>query len=210
MADKLIHYVGPSMNPTLSVGDGLNVVPYGTHPICVGDVVVFAHPDGKQNVVHRVVRVDRTGIRTRGDNNNEDDPWTLSPEQIQGRVVSIGTGSQSRPLATGWHGQAQASAVRQWNRTRKWARLQFSRFFHPVYRSLSSGGLFRRCLGSRFPSHVVKYQRSRGVELVVIVAGRVVGKWDPVAQQWRIRAPWRLLVDESALPQDRAATGFDP
>jgi signal peptidase I len=191
MSGELMHYVGPSMNPTLSVGDGLNVVPYGGREVRVGDVIVFPHPQQKYNVVHRVVRIDQAGIRTRGDNNNEDDPWCLRPEQITGRVVS---------MAGGMRGQAEAAAIRRWNRTRKWARFRVAHFLYPIYERLAKSGLLGRCLGNRLTVRVVSYARPNGVELALFLGNRHVGKLECGDQQWRIRAPWRLFVDETALP----------
>ncbi len=85
---KILNYTGPSMNPTLKVGDGMTVVPYGNRRIRVGDVVVFRSPKQDHYVVHRVVSVDSQGIRTIGDNNDRIDPWVLSPDNIMGRVIS--------------------------------------------------------------------------------------------------------------------------
>lgn len=198
-----MHYIGPSMNPTLVVGDGLKVLPYDGRKICPGDVVVFLHPHQNYNVVHRVVRVDGVRIWTRGDNNNEDDPWVLQPEQVLGRVVSVAAGQETRSLDGGVHGQAQGVVIRQWNRTRKWMRVWIARVLHPVYRSMADSGVFRRCFGKGLQLRVVSYVRPKGVELALFLGDRHVGTLDAVTQQWKIRAPWRLVVDEASLPRSQ-------
>jgi signal peptidase I len=200
MSAELMRYVGPSMNPTLAVGDGLKVVPYDGREVRVADVIVFPHPQRKYNVVHRVVRIDQTGIRTRGDNNNEDDPWCLRPEQVLGKVVSVGAGERTRTIPAGARGCAEATAIRGWNRVRKWTRFRVAHFLYPIYDGLAKSGLLRRCLGKRLTVRVVSYARPTGVELALFLGNRHVGKLEAGAEQWRIRAPWRLFVDETALP----------
>jgi hypothetical protein len=195
MSSELMHYIGPSMNPTLSVGDGLKVLPYHGRKVHAGDVVVFPHPQQKYNVVHRVVRVDGTGIWTRGDNNNEDDPWSLQPEQIIGQVVS---------LAGGARGHALAIYIRTWNQMRKWTRLQVARCLRPLYRVLARSGLIQQYFGRWVRPRVVSYARAGGVELVLFLGRREVGKLRAGEQRWQIRAPWRLVVDEASLPQKGA------
>ena len=70
-------YVGPSMNPTLREPEIMEIVPCGSRPLRVGDVVFFLPPGSDRPVVHRVVRVTPAGISTRGDNNSRED--RLSP-----------------------------------------------------------------------------------------------------------------------------------
>ena len=77
------------MNPLLKDGDEMKVVPYKKNLIQVGDVVVFSMKPGKQNVVHRVLSIDASGIRTKGDNNPAVDSGLLDPEEILGLVCSV-------------------------------------------------------------------------------------------------------------------------
>ena len=73
-----------SMEPELSVGDLLIVVPSGEY--VVNDVVVFQ--DGRTPVVHRIVRYEDGKAVTKGDANNaEDEP--IPREIIKGKVVFV-------------------------------------------------------------------------------------------------------------------------
>lgn len=71
-----------SMEPELSVGDMIIVVPSDAYAI--GDVVVFQ--SGRTAVVHRIIGLEGEEITTQGDANNApDDPVALST--VKGKVI---------------------------------------------------------------------------------------------------------------------------
>ncbi|MFM7225370.1 MAG: signal peptidase I [Actinomycetota bacterium] len=75
---------GRSMEPQLHTGELVVARPRAEYRI--GDLVVVRGGGG--NVVHRIVSGDeRRGWRTRGDNNEWIDPWTVRPAEIVGRVT---------------------------------------------------------------------------------------------------------------------------
>lgn len=196
MTANLMHYHGPSMTPTFEVGDGLQVLPYTDRRVRPGEVIVFRHPGKKNNIVHRVVRVEGQGIRTRGDNNREDDPWWLQPEQVIGQVVSVARRDTRRTLATGRHGHVLVAFVR----VRRKVRSGLRKLLLPVYRALGASGLFRGCLRWRAPLRMVCFQRPHGVEMHLFLGKRPVGRRPAGARSWQIRAPFRLFIDEQSLP----------
>ena len=72
-----------SMEPTLSVGDLIIVVPEDEY--IVGDIVVFQ--DGRSLTVHKIIEVDGEMITTQGDANNvADDP--IPQRDIKGKMVA--------------------------------------------------------------------------------------------------------------------------
>src|SRR5690554_5540837 len=77
-----------SMRPTIEPGDVILTAP-STEPVQVGDVVTFVDPiHGDRDVVHRVVGFDSDGmVLTKGDANDELDPWALHPDDVRGSVV---------------------------------------------------------------------------------------------------------------------------
>ena len=93
---KTINYIGPSMKPILKPGDRLQIIPYHGQKIRGGDVVVFIPPGGEVKIIHRVIYVGSQGIKTRGDNCNQADPWALSSDHILGRVVCARRGNRRR------------------------------------------------------------------------------------------------------------------
>ena len=191
-----INYTGPSMNPTLKAGDGLFVVPYGDRKIRIGDVVVFRDPEGKYNIVHRVVAVDSRGISTRGDNNNSIDPWLLSPDDIIGRVVSTQRRSKTLTVHGGIWGRISAPAF--W--TIKQVNLTVCRILHPAYYWFARSGIFKKFNRFLPKIHVLLFNRPEGREFQLLMGNRVIGRCLPGKDHWQIMRPLRLFVDEASLP----------
>jgi len=191
-----INYTGPSMNPTLKAGDGLFVVPYGDRKLRIGDVVVFRDPEGKYNIAHRVVAVDSRGVRTRGDNSINMDPWILSPDDIFGRVVSAKRENRSVTIHGGALGRIFAPII--W--TIKKVNLSVSRILHPIYRWLAESGIFIKFNRILPKIHALSFNRPEGREFQLLMGNRVIGRRPSGKDQWQIARPFRLFVDETSLP----------
>ena len=199
VALKPTFYRGASMHPTLKAPDTLQVVPYQRRKIQRGDVIVFFPPGRGHRVIHRIVSVSVKGIRTRGDNNTDIDPWNLSPESIVGRVVSAHRGKRKRRVFGGPVGHALAV-------TRRALRTMDSRvssLIRPIYYWLNQAGIFRRMYPARMKMRVVSYNRPLGTELQLLMGRRLIGRLLPGRKQWVIRRPFRLFVDEESLPENK-------
>ena len=193
-----MNYMGPSMNPTLKSGDGINVIPYGKKKIRIGDVIVFPSPKGYHNVVHRVVSVDSQGIRTRGDNNSNIDPWTLSHDGIIGHVFRAQQGNRRISIHGGLKGLLYSLGIR----ATRMIDSNISSLLHPAYHWLSRTGALRPWLSARLQTRVLSFNRPNGTELQLLIGRRVIGRLLPGSSQWVIRRPFRLFVDEAALPKN--------
>ena len=74
-----------SMEPTLNINDFV-ILRELKGRVNVNDIVSYKRPDGKNEVLHRVVSVDKNIVITKGDaNNKEDDP--IDVMQITGVYV---------------------------------------------------------------------------------------------------------------------------
>lgn len=83
--------VSGSMEPAIQKGALVVASPVSPSDIRAGDVLMFRAPDGSGRVItHRVATIaDHDGalaIQTRGDANNENDPWIVAPHDVLGRV----------------------------------------------------------------------------------------------------------------------------
>jgi SynChlorMet cassette protein ScmC len=199
-------YTGPSMNPTLAQPDVLEVVPYtgsgsvsapGSRQPCAGDVIYFVPAGTGRGIVHRVMAMTPQGIRTRGDNNPGDDPDLVQLPDVVGRVVAAHRGSHRRRIAGGWPGQLSCHIAR-WQRA---LQRPAGRLLRRAYRSLHLSALGHRLLPGRLQPRVVRFEARRGVYLKLLLGDRLIGHYDTHARRWIIRLPFRLLVDEAALPQ---------
>jgi signal peptidase I len=189
------------MNPTLKTGDRLNVEPYDKTKIHIGDVVVFMPPGQGYNVVHRIIYADPEEVRTRGDNNGSVDPWTLKPEDIIGRVISIQRLGVDMEVHGGTRGRMIAPALWMWKRIK----LSIFRTLHHPYQWLVKSGVFKKILPRNIKMRILSFQKPHGVEMYLLMGDLIVGKYLPLYRSWRIRRPFRLFIDESSLPERTTA-----
>ncbi len=80
-----------SMEPKINKGDVVIVEKLNSEEkrtLKVGEVLVYKHND--MVIVHRIVNIkeykDKLYFNTKGDNNSEEDSWTISEEQVIGRA----------------------------------------------------------------------------------------------------------------------------
>lgn len=64
-----------SMRPGIQPGDVVMVRPVPTDELKVGDVIAYLPPSHTTPVLHRIVSIDSSGLITKGDANNVEDPW---------------------------------------------------------------------------------------------------------------------------------------
>jgi signal peptidase len=83
-----------SMEPALSPGDVAVVDAVGAGAVDRGDIINFQHDEETRTTTHRVIEiVERDGglaFRTKGDNNEDPDQTLVTPEELRGRVMSLG------------------------------------------------------------------------------------------------------------------------
>jgi len=186
-------HFGTSMNPTLCEFDVLEIAPYGTQSVRVGDVIFFVPPGWNRPAVHRVVRLTSEGIRTRGDNNNLMDSWVIVPADVIGRVVRATRGKRRRPIYGGIAGRLWAVRVRVFKVLLKFPSL--------CYHLLARSGLLRYLLPLHKRIRIITINRPAGDELQLLLGHWLVGRCKPQMDQWWIRRPFRLFIDVDSLPR---------
>lgn len=103
LSSHLSVVVSGSMEPSFYRGDivaTVNVNTYGVQEfnpetdVSVGDVVVYDATWYSEPVIHRVIDIQQVdGSKyyiIKGDNNENQDPYPVSPEQIKSKVIKIG------------------------------------------------------------------------------------------------------------------------
>jgi signal peptidase I len=188
-------HVGRSMNPTLCDRDLLEVLPYQGRFVRVGDVVILRAPDTGALIVHRVIAIGAEGIRTRGDNNAQMDPWPLREGDILGQVVAACRGNWRRLIAGGRRGRYYMRWIRGWRMLDR----AISWLLHPLYRALARGGWLRALCPAALKPRVIVFREQRRERLRLLMGRRVIGHYDEARGRWEIARPFRLLVDEDAL-----------
>ena len=86
---RLAVVLSGSMEPTLPTGSLAIMDPVDPQDIRVGDIIVFEPPMGKSNttVSHRVLDIQHNGFVTKGDANEEADPYIIPPENVTDKVI---------------------------------------------------------------------------------------------------------------------------
>ena len=208
--ERTLLHTGHSMHPTLKSGDTLRIVPcgpFGERAIRPGDVIAFKTAGSKTIVCHRVASIDSGGlITTRGDNNEQPDPWVITFDDVVGVVRCATRGKKLRRIFGGLPGRTVGTAMR----IRRALRSRMVCLVRPGYRGFAHFFLFR-WLGSRMPRRVVRFSLSDGKqELQLFVGRRMVGKLVSGENRWRIKPPFRLFVDEATLPGKESRLGSQP
>ena len=194
-------YVGPSMNPTLREPEIMEILPYDSRPLRIGDVVFFLPPGADQPVVHRIIRVTPSGLSTLGDNNTQEDTFLLQPKDIKGQVVAAWRGQKRRKIAGGLRGRLTS----RWLRWRRVLDRGLSPPLHPLYQALSHWGLIAWALPASLRPRVVVFQVRGQDQLKLLMGQRVIGQYNDQWHKWQIQRPFQLFVDGRVLPrqQDR-------
>lgn len=82
---KPVYVLTGSMEPTMMV-DSLAIVKQASFDdVKVNDIIMYEIDD--KMITHRIVEKTQEGIRTKGDNNNVQDAYLLTEENIKGKVV---------------------------------------------------------------------------------------------------------------------------
>jgi len=192
-------HTGPSMNPTLTARDLLEIKPYQHEGPRVGDIILFQSPGPEHYVIHRIISITANGIQTRGDNNCNIDQELLTQDDIFGRVIAAHRGSSRRKIVNGYIGRIAGRICH----LRRLLLHHAVKFLGPVYRSLCTGGRLQRLIPVRLSPRLVTFNSGSNTSHRLLLGRMAIGTYDRDLDQWQIRRPYRILVDESSLPAPR-------
>lgn len=187
---------GESMRPLFRPGDRIVFVPCRAEELRRGDVILFTPPAQTERVVHRVISTGPGGIRTQGDANPCRDTGEVRQEQIVGRAVTVERKGRLIPVRGGLAGCLSVACSRTLRRCDHLA----SYVLYPCYRALARSGLFRVLMPPALRPRVVTFERDGAREMQLVLGRRIIGRRSAGAGRWTIRRPFRLFVDEQALP----------
>jgi hypothetical protein len=190
-----IRYLGTSMNPTFRDSDLLEVTANKKNEIRVGDVIAFRTYYCEDYIIHRVVEVERRGIKTRGDSNDSVDPFWVQPHHIVGKVFSLWRGQRSIKVLNSMPGFIWSYFIR----TMRGLDQAISPKIHMLYHSLSSYHDIMRLLPADFQPQVQRFSSEGKDYYKVVINGNVVGCYRQDLEEWQIKRPYRLLVGEKRL-----------
>ena len=184
---------GPSMYPTLRNGDGLVLEKFRSFDeIIVGDIITYPHPDPAKSfdVVHRIIKIEEEGVITRGDNNNKVDPYLVRFEDIKGKVKAVKRNNKEIKLKNGSTGYILHKIM-------LFRKYSFN-FLYPL-RMLSAAieesGLLRM-LHPLIKLEKMNVTNKSKKEILLIYKGRVIGRKNVKNNKWKIKFPYKLIIDK--------------
>jgi len=192
-------HIGISMNPTLTKQDLLEIAPYQEKPLKVGDVVLFQTSNSYKYVIHRIVNITHDGYKTKGDNSDLNDPWTLPKKHIYGRIIAAHQGDKCRKIAGGFFGRLTCMSCLMRRKTNG----IIVKLLGPIYRPFCTDGFLHWLIPVRLTPQVATFQSNTNTSHTLLLGKRIIGSYDESLLQWQIRRPYRLFVDESSLPKPR-------
>jgi signal peptidase I len=190
-----IRYLGTSMDPTFQDADLLEVTASGKNEIRIGDVIAFRTYYCEDYTVHRVIEVERRGIKTRGDSNDSVDPFWVQPHHIVGKVHSLWRGQRPMNVLNGMAGLVWSYFIHAMRGLDQ----AISPKIHTLYHSLSLNNDILRLLPEDCQPQVQRFNSDGRAYYKIVIRGNVVGCYCHDLGEWRIKRPYRLVVSEEKL-----------
>ena len=191
---------GPSMNPTLKPGDGLDLYPYrDPAEIRVGDVIVYPHPSRTVDVVHRIIEIRTDGVIARGDNNNKIDPYTVRFEDIIGKVIAAKRKNRCVTIRGGKTG----FWIHKLMLSRKYFMLYGLGPLRVVSNIMAASGIFN-VFHSVFNLRIIHIKGDRQRQLILVSGNRAIGKQLTGSGEWQIRFPYKYFISKRRLGKEQA------
>ena len=181
---QFTHHFCGSMLPLLRNKDILEIMQVSS--VKKGDIVLFQAGEKEQWIAHRVIKIDKEAIYTKGDNNEPVDEKSLYKHDIAGVVTARWRNGRSLKIYRGYVGDIQ--------------RRIYYNYFH-LRRYTSS--IIRQSLFSRktrkklknvlpVPQEVIFVKNGRNVR-TLYVGQFYIGTYSDLHDCWQIKFPWRLV-----------------
>ncbi len=186
------------MYPLLRDLDILYFSPYNGQPLLPGDIIVFKSKRLNKNIIitHRIISIDKTGIITKGDNNPHIDNLPVNPSDILGLVVYTKRGNRLIHVRNGKTGLLLAKTIHLLLRLKT---ITLRVISYP-YNLVSKTGILRRIIPRNTKQRVINLKRPGGIESHLLMGKYLVAKRGPGSSNWTILPPFKLFIDEKALP----------
>ena len=183
------------MKPTIISGDGLELYKYKDNSeIRVGDIITYQHPNKSTDVVHRIIKVEKSGVITRGDNNNKIDPYLVRYENIEGKIIAVKRGSKLISKTNGELGYFIHRLL---------IIILFSKHFLFKYPRIISDKIYEskllNFLNPLFKTKVIKLNNKDRQNYLLLYKSRVIGKKKQKDKKWWIKFPYKYFIDEDQL-----------
>ncbi|PKL59730.1 MAG: hypothetical protein CVV33_06350, partial [Methanomicrobiales archaeon HGW-Methanomicrobiales-4] len=186
----------------LKAPDLLDIVPYTCHKPANGDVICYTPPDEDKYIVHRIIRITPSGIRTQGDNNNIPDNYDVPDDLIIGQVIGAMRGRTYRKISSGWSGRITRRMVEERKKILFGGYQMFLRVSPYIRITQSFLPFFSTCLNPR----IFLYTSPQMFTLKLFYLSWVIGEYNSERGVWTIRFPFRYMIHVTDLPTVEPST----
>jgi signal peptidase I len=189
-------YRGPSMNPTFFEPEILTIESYGTRKPKKGDVICYRVEQENKSIVHRIIAVKGSSLKTKGDNSARADDYLVDNDAVIGRVTRSTKNNVTRTIYSGISGIAAMYLRKISHRAIAFA----SKLLRTSYYSLVATGIFRQLKPQKMVFKVAVFEPFFYSYPKLIFNGRTVGIFNFRTMAWQIKKPYHLFIDENELP----------
>ena len=179
-------HFGGSMAPLLWNYDLLEIA--STREIRKGDIVLFKTTDEEVWIAHRVIKIEKGRIHTKGDNNGMEDEKTLRADEIGGVVTARWRRGKRRVIYGGRLGNLQYKLSRFYSKFRGFLRRIFGSLALPASLQTITTQLLPR------PREVLFHKNNR-IKKMLYLGRTPIGSYSEVRHAWQIRFPYRLFYE---------------
>ncbi len=182
--------VGLSMYPTLRPGD--EAVSLTNSSITAGDIIGYKQKN--KNILHRIIKIEKEKIYTKGDNSLAADPYPIQKKDIIGKLTKIRRGTKIYRINNGWLGFLTERKCLIIKKTKN----SLIKLITPIYNSepivcvMSKIG--QKVCHNRFS--VVRQSRN----FFLIYCGKIYcGFYDYDMKKWTLRNRYKLFFSKAQL-----------
>lgn len=183
------------MFPLFIAGDILSFNRSG--PFHRGDVIVYRHPGAERYIIHRIISAREETVRTGSDTKPLPDPYILPVNEIIGKVTAVSRNGKEIRIPGGLSGYLWYLYLTRYHRQV----CRLSGIIRPIYHAASHPPALRRLQHRWLQYHPHILIQADGSLVGIVFLRRWYAAW--IHEQegvWHIRTPFRLLIDESDLP----------
>jgi len=185
------------MYPALRESDILKIYADSEYFPSKGDIVLFEHPENKNNVIHRVIAIEGDRIFTKGDNTHKPDPWTLRRNEIKGIVTQIWRNKKTIHVYN-YHQKSVQTYQRLQNLV--W---QLYLYLKPVYKISPLKGIFYKLLPDRIKPRPVIFTSGSTVKLCLFLNKIYIARYDNIRGKWFIKPPFKFMISQECMDNAR-------
>jgi len=186
------------MRGTFRPGDLLEIEKSDVCKLRKGDIIVFSNKiqSGKDQIVHRIVKIEKDKIVTRGDNNPEPDNLMISEENLTGVVTGLIREKGFRRVRRGSAGIFSMFLIKVSKKIKRFIFLTLMIPYH-LLRISRVGRLYTP------RSEKIVLNSKNGLFIKMRLKNKIVANWYPEKNFFHCKKPFDIFIDKPEFNQNK-------